>query len=242
MQVDVLAIGAHPDDIELTCGGTLAKLAKAGHTVGLVDLTEGEMGTRGTVEIRAKEAEKASRILGSATRRNLRIPDGNIELSTANKMKLIEVIRELRPKLLLFPHSVERHPDHVRAHLLSKESWFYSGLEKIQTTVDGKKQDPHRPRNFFEYMQWYEFAPSFVVDITETYNIKMESVQAHASQFHRPESKERETLLSSPDFMDKIDARARYYGQQIGVRYGEPFYSFVPLGIKSMFDLVIAGG
>ncbi len=133
MQVDILAIGAHPDDIELSCGGTIAKLVKDGHKVGLADITQGELGTRGSKGIRAKEALAAAKILGVVTRRNLKIPDGNIELNRTNLKKVITLIRELRPKVLIIPHSVERHPDHVHAHRLCKEAWFYSGLRKIQT-------------------------------------------------------------------------------------------------------------
>lgn len=233
MEVDVLAIGSHPDDIELCCGGTIALLVKQGHNVALAELTQGELGTRGSKEIRAKEAAAAAKILGVATRRNLKIPDGNIQVNEANLKKVISLIRELRPKLLLIPHSVERHPDHIHTHQLCKEAWFYSGLAKIKTN-----QPPHRPDIYFEYMQWYEFAPTFILDISETYDLKVKSIRAHVSQFHNPESKEPETKLSQPQFLEIIETRALYYGQRIGIKYGEPFFSYALVGVKDLFHIV----
>ncbi len=242
MHVDVLALGAHPDDIELACGGTIAKLVKDGHRVAIADVTQGELGTRGNKDIRAKEAADAARILGVATRRNLKIPDGDIEVSHANIKKVITLIRELRPRILIIPHSVERHPDHVHAHLLCKEAWYYSGLGKMETTLDGEQQKPHRPDNFFEFMQWYEFTPSFVVDISETFDLKMKAIRAHASQFYDPKSKDPETVLSRPEFLERIRTEGEYYGKKIGVKYGEPFYSWTPLGVKTIFDFVLTKG
>jgi bacillithiol biosynthesis deacetylase BshB1 len=241
-RVDVLAIGAHPDDIELSCGGTVAKLVADGHKVALADVTQGELGTRGTKEIRLREAVNAAKVLGVATRVNLKIPDGGIELSKTNIRKVITLIRDLRPKILIIPHSVERHPDHVHTHNLCKEAWFYSGLRKIKTSLNGKAQDPHRPDNFFEFMQWYEYTPSFIVDITNTFEIKMKAIRAHASQFHDPKSKDPETILSRPEFLDRIQTEAEYYGKKIGVRYAEPFYSWTPLGVNTIFDFVLTKG
>lgn len=242
MHVDVLAIGAHPDDIELSCGGTIAKLVNDGHTVALADITQGELGTRGNKEIRAKEAAEAAKVLGVVTRRNLKIPDGDIELSKANIRKVITLIRELRPKILIIPHSIERHPDHVHAHRLCKEAWFYSGLRKIETSLGGASQKPHRPDNFFEFMQWYEFTPSFIVDISNTFDAKMKAIKAHASQFYDPRSKDPETLLSRPEFLERIETDCEYYGKKIGAKYGEPFYSWTPLGVKTIFDFVLTKG
>ena len=240
MTVDVLAIGAHPDDIELSCGGTVAKFVAEGHSVALADATEGELGTRGTAAIRATEAQKAATILGAKVRRNLGLPDGSIEVTQASLLKVITLIRELRPRILLIPHGVDRHPDHVHTHQLCREAWFYSGLHKIKTSLKGVEQEAYRPENFLEFMQWFEFNHTFVVDISETFEKKMESVRAHGSQFHDPASSDPQTLLSRPDFLQKIEARARYYGQTIGVTYGEPFFSFAPLGIRSIFDLVLS--
>jgi bacillithiol biosynthesis deacetylase BshB1 len=242
MNVDVLAIGAHPDDIELACGGTVAKLVQQGHKVALCDLTQGELGTRGTREIRTEEAQKAAKILGVETRRNLQIPDGNIEVNKSNLLKIITLIRELKPSLLIIPYGVERHPDHVHTSELCREAWYYSGLEKIKTKLGGKTQERHRPHHYFEFMQWLEFEPAFIVDISDTFDLKMKSVRAHASQFYNPESKESETKLSRPDFLEIIETRCRYFGSKIGVKHGEPFMSKWSLGINDPLDFIVNRG
>ena len=237
-KLDVLAIGAHPDDIELACGGTVIKLVKQGKRVGLVDLTEGELGTRGSREIRAREAASAAQVLGVSARENLKLPDGNIEVNEENRRKLIQVIRRFRPDVLLIPHWLERHPDHEHAHQLSREAWFYAGLERIETKDHGTRQEPHRPLKYFLFMQSYEFVPSFVVDISEEYPRRMEAVRAFRSQFHDPHSTERETRLSRPDFFERLETRLSYFGDRIGVRYGEPFYSVETVGLSDLFSLV----
>lgn len=242
MNIDVLAFGAHPDDIELSCGGTIAKLVSEGRKVAIADLTEGELGTRGDREIRTREAEKAANILGVVTRRNLAIPDGNIEQSQENLNRVITLIRELRPKILLIPPPHERHPDHEHAHMLCKEAWFYSGLAKTTTKFEGRVQKPYRPDNYFMFMQRYEFVPSFIVDISGFFEKRMKSIRAHRSQFFNPASHDPETLLSKPNFLEFIETRAKYYGNLIGVQYGEPFLSPVVIGTKSLFDLVLAKG
>ena len=242
MNIDVLAIGAHPDDLELSCGGTLAKLVQQGYKVAMADATQGELGTRGTKQIRLKEAEEAAHILGALTRRNLRIPDGGVEVNKENVRKVITLIRELRPTVLIIPHGVERHPDHAHTHQLCKEAWFYAGLRKLKTSLAGKTQEPHRPHHYFEFMQWHEFDPAFIVDITDTYEIKMKAIRAHASQFFNPNSKEPETRLSSPHFLDTSETRCKYYGQKIGVYYGEPFLTQFSIGVTDMFDLIIHKG
>jgi N-acetylglucosamine malate deacetylase 1 len=242
MNVDVLAIGAHPDDIELACGGTIAKLVQQGHKVALCDLTQGELGTRGTREIRTEEAGKAAEILGVETRRNLKIPDGDIQVGNSNLLKIIILIRELKPSVLIIPHDVERHPDHVHTSQLCREAWYYSGLEKIKTKLDGKQQERHRAHHYFEFIQWMEFEPDFIVDITESFDLKMKSVRAHASQFYNPESKESETRLSRPDFLEIIETRCRYFGSKIGVKYGEPFISKWSLGISDPLNFIVNRG
>jgi bacillithiol biosynthesis deacetylase BshB1 len=239
MKLDVLAIGAHPDDIELSCGGTIAKLKKQGKRVGIADLTEGELGTRGSRKLRAEEARNASRILGVDLRLNLHIPDGNIELSPENRLKVIEIIRTYQPQILLIPHWLERHPDHEHAHRLCREAWFYAGLEKIVSIVDGTAQEPFRPRGYFHYMQTYEFSPSFIVDISDEYEQRMESVAAFASQIHNPESTDRETFLSTPEFLKMLQTRFEYYGDRIGRKYGEPFYSVNPVGVSDLFHVIM---
>ncbi len=242
MTADILAIGAHPDDIELSCGGTVAKMVQAGRRVALLDLTQGELGTRGTRDIRAQEAEAAASVLGIAERRTLDIPDGNIEVTIENARKVIEVIRDLRPSMLLIPHSEERHPDHVRAHRLCKEAWFYAGLKNIPSLYRGAGQSPHRPDVYFEFMQWFEFAPSFIVDVSDVWETKMKAIRAFKSQFHDPKSTEPATKLSQPGFLELIEVRGRYYGERIGVRYGEAFFSIAPVGVHSIFDIVTAKG
>ena len=232
MELDVLAIGAHPDDIELTCAGTLAKCVKLGHKVGIVDLTEGELGTRGSRSVRVKEADEAAKILGVHTRENLQIPDGDIEVGQKNISKVVQVYRKYRPKIILIPHWYERHPDHIHAHYLCREAWFYSGLTKVETKLDGKKQPPWRPHNYFHFMQKYVFTPSFIVDISDVYELRLEAIKAHKSQFYNPASNDPETLLSQKSFLELVETRAKYYGQQIGAKYGEPFYSETPLNIS----------
>lgn len=238
MKLDVLAVAAHPDDIELACSGTVAKLSRQGRKVGILDLTEGELGTRGSRSIRRQEAADATRILGLSARVNLRLPDGGIDVNRRTVRAVIEQIRRFRPEVLLIPHFQERHPDHVHAHHLAKEAWFYSGLEKIPTRINGKRQEPWRPKRFFHFMQKYEFEPTFIVDVTDVYPVKKAALKAFSSQFHRPGSTERETLLSSKHFLDSIYARDGHFGSLIDVQYGEAFYSIAPIGVDSFFSLL----
>lgn len=237
LKLDVLAIGAHPDDIELACGGAVIKLVKQGHRVGIVDLTEGELGTRGTPEIRAKEAQEATRILGVQCRECLRLPDGNIENSPENRSRLIRAIRKYRPDVLLFPFHTDRHPDHANAHVLCREAWFSSGLEKVETLENNIRQEAYRPRNYYSYMQWVEFIPSFVVDITDEFEQRMAAVKAFKSQVYNPESDERETALSNPEFLEMLQTRFAYYGDRIGKKYGEPFFSFSLVEVTDLHSL-----
>ncbi|MSP64517.1 MAG: bacillithiol biosynthesis deacetylase BshB1 [Ignavibacteria bacterium] len=237
-QIDVMAIGAHPDDVELSCGGTIAHLTRSGKKVVIVDLTQGELGTRGSALIRKNEAENAHKVFQTEARINLKISDGNIEISKLNVNKLINVIRKYRPKVLLIPHWLERHPDHEHAHRLCREAWFYSGLEKIKTTFEGKKQIPFRPHRFYHFMQKFEFTPSFIVDVSKYYSIKEEAIKCFNSQFYNPKSKESETLLSSKRFLEFIQSRDIHFGSMIGVDYGEPFYSIEPVGVSS-FEVFI---
>lgn len=237
MKLDVLAVGAHPDDVELSCGGTVIKLVRQGHAVGIVDVTEGELGTRGSREIRAEEAARAAAVMGVPVRVNLRLPDGNIENTEANRRLLIEVIRAYRPDVLLLPHPVDRHPDHEHASVMCRDAWFYAGLEKIHTSWEGKRQDPHRPRTYYYYMQWQEFPPSFVVDITAEFPTRMEAMRAYRSQFHDPASNERETILSSPQFIEMITTRLRYYGDKIDTTYGEAFLSPRAIAVPDIWAL-----
>ena len=237
MKLDVLAIGAHPDDVELSCGGTILTLSERGKKVGILDLTQGELGTRGSRDLRAREAARAGEILGVVVRENAGIPDGNIENTLENRLRVIRCIRRHRPEILLIPHSVDRHPDHSNAHVLARESWFFAGLARIPTDINGKPQEPHRPRAYYHFMQWHEFAPSFVVDVSAVYERRMQAVRAFRSQFHDPESKEPETVLTTPDFMEMVRTRLEYYGDRIGKKYGEPFFSPAPIGVTDILTV-----
>ena len=237
MKLDVLAIGAHPDDIELSCGGTVAKLVRQGRRVGLCDLTAGELGTRGTPEVRAQEAARAAEILGAVVRENLGIPDGNIENTPENRLKVVGVIRTYQPEVLLIPYHIDRHPDHERAHILCREAWFAAGLEKVGTAFNGKPQEPFRPRAYYCFMQWHEFQPSFIVDVSDVYDVRREAVRAFRSQFFDPESNERETILSTPEFLEMMHTRFAYYGDRIGTQYGEPFFSPVIPRVDDLWAL-----
>jgi len=224
MYLDVLVFAAHPDDAELSMGGTIAKLTKNNYKVGIVDLTRGELGTRGTVEIRQKEAFLAAGILKVSVRENLLIPDGNIERKKENLMKVVMSIRKYRPKIIFAPYFNDRHPDHIYASRLVKEAMFATGLAKLKTFDKEVAQNAYRPRKLYYYMQTYQFDPSFIVDISDYFETKMEAVQCYSSQFHNPRSKEPETFISRPDFLSYIESRAHVFGFQIDKKYGEPFF------------------
>jgi N-acetylglucosamine malate deacetylase 1 len=237
MKLDILAIGAHPDDVELSCGGTIIKLVKQGRRVGILDLTQGELGTRGDRKTRAQESARAAAIMGVALRENLKLPDGNIESHMDNRLRLVRVLRALQPEVILFPYPVDRHPDHERAHVLCREAWFTAGLQKVRTSVRGKSQDPFRPRAYFHFMQWYEFVPSFIVDVSAEFEQRMDTMRAYRSQFYDPASRERETVLSTPEFLEMIRTKLEYYGDRIGKKYGEPFFSPASLEVRDVFTL-----
>jgi len=237
MKLDVLAIGAHPDDVELTCGGTILKLVRQGRKVGVLDLTEGELGTRGSREIRAAEAAEASKILGLSVRESLGLPDGGIESTPGTRTSVIRLIRRYRPEILFIPFHMDRHPDHEHAHVLARESWFYAGLQKIITEDAGVRQEAHRPKAYFCFMQWHQFIPSFIVDVTAEADEAFRAMQAFRSQFFNPESRERETMLSAPGFLQSMKNRLAYYGDRIGVAYGEPFYSPRPVKVDDILTL-----
>ena len=224
MTLDVLVFAAHPDDAELAMGGTIARFANDGFSVGIVDLTRGEMGTRGSADTREKEALEAAKILKTSIRENLLIPDGDIEISNGNVQKVVLSIRKYRPKIVFAPFYNDRHPDHIGASKLIKRAMFVSGLEKIKTSESEIAQRAYRPAKLFYYMQTYTFEPSFVVDISNFFETKMKAVWAYSTQFHNPESNEPETFISSPEFIEYVDARAKFYGFQIGKKFGEPFY------------------
>jgi bacillithiol biosynthesis deacetylase BshB1 len=224
MNLDALVFAPHPDDAELAMGGTIAKLSKNNLKVGIVDLTRGELGTRGTPETRQKEAFLAAIVLKAAVRENLLLPDGNITRTKENLVKVIMMIRKYKPKMIFAPYFNDRHPDHIDGSILIKEAMFSSGLAKIKTFDKEVAQEPYRPQKLYYYMLTYTFEPSFIFDISESYEDKMKAVQAYESQFYNSRSKEPETFISRPEFMNYIRSKAEFYGFQIGKQYGEPFF------------------
>ena len=223
MTVDVLFFGAHPDDIELCAGGTAAKLVKDGLRIGMVDLTRGEMGTRGTPETRKKEASNAAKALGATFRQQLDFGDGNLQTGREQELEIIALLRQWKPKLVVAPYPDDRHPDHTRTGRIVTEASFYAGLKSLKTDLP-----EHRPQTVLYYLQNYMFTPSFVVDVTATWKTKMRSVAAYKSQFHDPKSKEPQTFISDPKFLEMIEARGKHFGALIGVAYGEAFVTKQP--------------
>jgi N-acetylglucosamine malate deacetylase 1 len=217
-KIDILAFGAHPDDVELGCGATLFKLAKQGYTTGIIDITEGELGSRGTVKERYKESAKAAKILKISLRENLKIPDGNIELIRENKDKVIEIIRRTTPSIVFVPYPNDRHPDHIYSGKLVTEAAFYAGLPKIVSDLP-----KHRPHRIVYYATTYEFEPTFIVDISKEFEIKLKALQAYQSQFYNPDWPGENTFVSSQWFMEAVEFKARHYGWKAGVKFGEPF-------------------
>jgi len=225
MNFDILIFAAHPDDAELGMGGTIAKLVAEGKSVGIIDFTEAELSSNGTVESRIKETEEASRVLKVAMRENLKVPDGKVKVEEEIVKKVVSLLRQYKPRVVFAPYFNDRHPDHIGASKIVKEAVFFSGLKKIETKLDGEIQTIHRPEKLFYYMQTYEFTPSFVVDISNHFETKMEAVRAYKSQFFNPDEKGELTFISDPKFIKYLEARARYFGFQIRKEYGEPFFS-----------------
>ncbi len=236
--VDILVIAAHPDDAELSCGGTIRSAVLSGKRVALVDCTRGELGSRGTPELRHKEAERAKQVLGIQFRENLGLPDGQIAVTESQVEAMIRVIRHYRPKILLFPPASDRHPDHEQTHKLVRKALFVAGLTKVKSIHDGNVQKPFRPDRTFCYMQTYEFAPAFYIDISEYYEDKIQAIQAYSSQFFVPGASEfgnePQTFISGPEFSGFLEARSRYFGAKIGVTHAEAFYSIEPIGIPNI--------
>ena len=237
MKLDILAVGVHPDDVELNCAGTLLKHLSMGKSVGILDLTQGELGTRGSAELRLKEARNAADILGVAVRDNLGYADGFFSNDKAHQMGIIQKIREYQPDIVLANAVKDRHPDHGRAATLIAESCFYSGLRKIVTTVDGKEQASWRPKVVYHCIQDYYIEPDFVIDITEFYDHKMKAVMAFDSQFYSPESKEPESPISGKNFMGFVEARMKDFGRLINVKYAEGFTVLRPMGINDLTEI-----
>ncbi len=224
MKLDLLAIAAHPDDVELSCGGTLLKMAQAGYKTGILDLTAGEMGTRGTPELRAREAAKAAKILRVSWRGTLGVPDSDVQPSRQHKLRLASVIRELRPKTVILPYWEARHPDHYNASTLGYEGCFLAGLKQLP--IDG---EPHRPFKILYSTVFAPVRPTFVVDITPHFEQRRRAIRAFASQFLPNKSESRKQFKKTNVFLaidrleDEMNLLARHFGEWIGVKYGEPF-------------------
>lgn len=232
VKLDALFFGTHPDDIELTCSGTLAKLSKAGWKTGIADLTLGELSTRGSLTLRKKETDIATKILRLNFRTNLKLQDGNIINNETNRKKVITLIRETQPDYVFAPYPLDRHPDHINASNLIRESVFYSGLTKL---ITGNLR-AFRPKKIFYYSHAFDIPVSFIFDITETFEIKMKAIEAFDSQFfNSKKSNDPETYISSKGFKEYVTSKAKYYGWKIGVEYGEPFFTYEPIKIDENF-------
>ena len=221
MELDALAFGAHADDVELACSGTMIKLGQLGYKTGIVTFNKGETGTRGNAEIRAKEFSDAGEIMGLTVHKMLDVPDGRVEVTWENKLKIIKEIRTYRPRIVFAPYWITRHPDHEKASHIVREAAYLAGLKKLNPD-----QEPFRPHKVLYYQCRYEFTPSFIVDISDVHEQKINSILAYKSQFHhqnKAEFGDEATLLSKPEFLDKIETRDKQYGTYIGVKYGEPF-------------------
>ena len=237
-QLDIIAFGAHPDDVELSCGGTIAKEVSSGKKVGIVDLTRGELGTRGSADIRNKEAKKAASILGISLRENLGFRDGFFKNDEAHQLEIIKILRKYRPKMVLCNSQTDRHIDHGRAASLVHDACFLSGLRKIETVVDEITQKAWRPSQVYHYMQWNNDPCDFVVDISEFIDNKMKAILAYSSQLYDENSNEPETPISSQQFLDSIRSRAADLGRIIGVSYAEGFTTQRQLAVAHISDLL----
>jgi bacillithiol biosynthesis deacetylase BshB1 len=238
MKLDILAIAAHPDDVELGCAGTLLVHLRAGRKVGVIDLTRGELGTRGSAAQRDREAADASRVLGLSARENMGFADGFFENNREHQLKLIAAIRRYQPEIVLTNAVEDRHSDHGRAAKLVSDSCFLAGLVKIETVDGGERQAAWRPKAVYHFIQDRLLVPDLVVDVTDAWDQKIDSIRAYKTQFFDPASQEPETHISKPDFLNFIEARALELGHSIGVKYGEGFTKERNLGVRNLFDLL----
>lgn len=238
IKLDVLAFGAHPDDIEMGCGATLAKHISIGKKVGLTDLTLGELGSRGTVAIRLQEAKQAASILGTDIRENLQMADGFFNNDKQHQLRIVKILRKYRPDIILANSLDDRHPDHARAGRLVADACFLSGLVKIETEESGVKQQAWRPKAIYHYIQFKNLVPTFVVDVSGFMETKMNAIKAHKSQFYDSNSKEPETFIAKPDFLNGLYERASDFGRTIGVQHAEGFMSERILGVNYFSDLL----
>ena len=238
MKLDLLAFAAHPDDVELSCAGTLIKHCEAGYKTGVIDLTKGELGTRGNAEIRAQEAANASRIMGLSVRENLNLPDGFFEVNESSKMAVVRMIRKYRPEIIIANAVYDRHPDHGRASKIVSDACFLSGLVKVITSENGKEQEAWRPKAVYHYIQDRMMKPDFIVDISDVMEKRSAAIYAFSSQFYNPASNEPETAISSKQFLDSLTGRALEMGRTIGTAFGEGFVAERTPGIIDIFKLL----
>ncbi len=237
MKLDILAIGAHPDDIELSCGGTILSHIAQGLKVGILDLTRGEMGTRGTAESRKSEADNAAKILGATVRENAGFADCFFQNDKGHQLELIKYIRKYQPDIILTNAIHDRHPDHARAAQLTEDAVFLSGLSKIETRMNGEIQKAFRPRVVYHYIQSLDVTPDLAVDISPFFEKKIEAIKAYKTQFYDPDSKDPETFISSPDFLEFIKSRASHFGVPLGVNYAEGYTCKRLIGVYNMKDI-----
>lgn len=238
IKLDILAIGAHPDDVELGCGATIAKELSLGKKIGILDLTRGELGTRGSAEIRDIESTNAAKILGVEIRENLAFADGFFSNDKTHQLKVIEIIRKYKPEIVLCNAIEDRHIDHSKGSKLVSDACFLSGLRKIKTSINGIEQDAWRPKHVYHYIQWNSITPDFVVDITGYMDIKINSVKAYNSQFYDPNSKEPTSPITSKNFLDSINYRAQDLGRLIGVAHAEGFTTERFVAVNSLDKLI----
>lgn len=238
MKLDILAFGAHPDDVELGCAGTILKEVSLGKKVGIVDLTRGELGTRGTAETRDEEAKMASQILGVSVRENLAMRDGFFVNDEMHQLEVIKMIRKYKPEIVLCNAIDDRHIDHGKGSKLVSDSCFLSGLVKIETLIEGIKQEAWRPKVVYHYIQWKNLNPDFVVDITGFEDKKVQAILAYKTQFYDPDSTEPATPITSKNFLESLNYRAQDLGRLVGVEYAEGFTAERCLAVNSLADLL----
>jgi len=237
-KLDILAFGVHPDDVELGCSGTILASVAQGKKVGIIDLTRGELGTRGSAEIRKEEAANAAKVLQVSIRENLEMADGFFQNDEKNQRKVIEVVRKYRPEIILCNSTEDRHPDHGRSASLVEDAAFLSGLRKIETSVAGQSQQEWRPKYVFHYIQDRFLHPDFVFDISDFIEDKIKSILCYKTQFYNPALKEPETYISNPEFLEAVKARAMMLGKRIGVKYAEGYISKKMVGVKTFDSLI----
>ncbi len=237
MKLDILALAAHPDDTELGCSGTIAAHVAAGKQVGIVDFTRGELGTRGTPAIREQEAEASRQLLGVAVRENLGFADGFFANDRAHQLEVVRMIRHYRPDIVLANATRDRHPDHGRGAELARDACFIAGLRMVETRWDSELQEAWRPARVYHYIQAHSIEPDFVVDISAYWELKLKAIRSFASQFEQTGSEEPETYLTTPIFLQFIEARAKELGHTIGVAYGEGFTAAQPLGVRQLGNI-----